>query len=52
MVEKTNITYVESHSAVIKEKLYLFVNEHEYFYIANLENKYPISRLRDFISGN
>ena len=39
-------------TAVIKDKIYLFFNEHEYFYIGNLENKYPLSKLRDFISGN
>lgn len=52
MVEKTNIAYAEPHSVVIKGKLYLFFNEHKYFYISNLANKYPLSRLRDFISGN
>ena len=52
MVKKTNIAYVEPHSAVIKNKLYLFFNEHEYFYIGNLANKNPLSKLRDFISGN
>ena len=52
MVEKTNIAYVEPHRAFIKDKLYLFFNEHEYFYIGNLVNKYPLSKLRDFISGN
>ena len=35
-----------------EEKLYLFFNQHEYFYIGNLANKIPLSRLRDFISGN
>ena len=49
MVDKTNIAYVEPHSADIKEKLYLFFNEHEYFYIGNLANKIPLSRLKDFI---
>ena len=49
MVKKTNIAYVEPHSADIKEKLYLFFNEHEYFYIGNLANKIPLSRLKDFI---
>ena len=52
MVEKTNIAYVEPHRAFIKDKLYLFFNEHEYFYIGNLANKYPLSKLRDFINGN
>ncbi len=50
MVEKTNIAYVEPHS--VKGKVYLFFNEHQYFYIGNLSNKYPLSKLRDFISGN
>ena len=52
MVEKTNIAYVELHTAVIKDKLQLFFNEHEYFYIGSLANKYPLSKLRDFINGN
>ena len=52
MVKKTNIAYVEPHTAVIKDKLYLFFNEHEYFCIGNLANKYPLSKLRDFINGN
>ena len=52
MVEKTNIAYVEPHSVMIKEKLYLFFNQHGYFYIGNLANKIPLSKLRDFISGN
>ena len=51
-LEKFNIAYVEPHSVLIKEKLYLFFNQHEYFYIGNLANKIPLSRLRDFISGN
>ncbi len=36
MVKKTNIAYVEPHRVFIKDKLYLFFNEHEYFYIGNL----------------
>ena len=34
MVEKTNIVYIESHRVLIKDKLYLFFNEHEYFYVS------------------
>ena len=52
MVEKSNIAYVEPHCVVIKDKLFLFFNEHEYFYIGSLTNKYPLSKLRDFISGD
>ena len=50
MVEKTNIAYIEPHIAIIKDKLYLFFNEHEYFYINNLTNKYPLSQLREIIN--
>ena len=39
MVEKTNLAYVEPHTAVIKDKLYLFFNEHDYFYVNDLRNK-------------
>lgn len=31
MVEKSNIAYVEPHCVVIKDKLFLFFNEHEIF---------------------
>ena len=50
MVEKTNIAYIEPHTAIIKDKLYLFFNEHEQFYINNLTNKYPLSLLREIIN--
>ena len=50
MVEKTNIAYIEPHTAIIKDKVYLFFNEHEYFYINNLANKYPLSQLREIIN--
>ena len=49
MLEHTNIAYVEPHRVVIKDKLYLFFNEHEYFYINNLESQYPISKLGEII---
>ena len=50
MVEKTNLAYVEPHTAVIKDKLYLFFNEHDYFYVNDLRNKYPLSQLKDYIA--
>ena len=52
MVEKTNLAYIEPHCVLIKDKVYMFFNEHEYFYINNLSNKYPISKLKEIISGN
>ena len=51
-LEKFNVAYVEPHKAIIKDKTYLFFNEHEYFYIGNLANKYPLSKLKNFINGN
>ena len=52
MIEKTNLAYIEPHSVIIKEKLYLFFNNHDFFYVGNLSNKFPLSRLKDVISGN
>ena len=52
MVEKTNLAYIEPHCVLIKGKVYMFFNEHEYFYINNLSNKYPISKLKEISSGN
>ena len=46
MVKKTNIAYVEPHRVFIKDKLYLFFNEQNYFYIDSLENKYPLSKFK------
>lgn len=39
IIEHTNLAYVEPHRVIIKEKLFLFFNNHEYFYIGNLEKK-------------
>ena len=49
IIEHTNLAYVEPHRVIIKEKLFLFFNEHNYFYIGDLENKYPMSKLRDMV---
>ena len=49
LIEHTNLAYVELHRVIIKEKLFLFFNEHNYFYIGNLENKYPMSKLREMV---
>lgn len=52
IIEKTNIAYVEPHRAIIKDKLFLFFNDLDYFYIGDLTNKYPLSKLRDYIVDN
>ena len=51
-LEKFNIAYVEPHKAIIKDKTYLFFNYHDYFYINDLTNKYPLSSLREIIKAN
>ena len=33
------LAYVEPHQVVIKDKSYLFFNEHDYFYINDLTNR-------------
>ena len=50
--EKFNVADVEPHKAIIKDKTYLFFNSHDYFYINDLTNKYPISSLREIIKAN
>ena len=49
IVEHTNLAYVEPHQVIIKNKLYLFFNEHNYFYIDSLEKKYPLSKFNEYI---
>ena len=51
-LEKFNVAYVEPHKAIIKDKTYLFFNSHDYFYINDLTNKYPLSSLREIIKAN
>ena len=46
IVEHTNLAYVEPHRVIIKDKLYLFFNEQDYFYIDSLENKYPPCKIK------
>ena len=49
IIEHTNLAYVEPHRVIIKEKLYLFFNEHDYFYVNDLSTKYPLSKLQEYI---
>jgi hypothetical protein len=36
---KTNIFYIEPHKIIIKNKLFLTFNNHEFIYLGNLENR-------------
>ena len=51
IVKHTNLAYVEPHRVIIGDKEFLFFNEHDYFYIGNLSNKYAISKFREIISS-
>ena len=51
-IEHTNLAYVEPHRVIIKDKLYLFFNEHDYFYVSNLSTKYPLPKLQEYINGD
>ena len=51
-LEKFNIAYVEPHKVEIKGNTYLSFNYHDYFYINDLTNQYPLSSLREIIKAN
>jgi len=50
IIEHTNLTYVEPHRVIIKDCLYLFFNELDYFYVNDLRTKYPLSKLQEYIA--
>ena len=50
VIEHTNLAYVEPHRVIIKDCLYLFFNEHDYFYVNDLRMKYPLSKLQEYIA--
>ena len=49
IIEHTNLAYVEPHRVIIKDTLFLFFNEHDYFYVGDLRYKYLLSQLKDYI---
>lgn len=49
IVEHTNLAYVQPHRVIIKDKLFLFFNKCDYFYVGDLKYKYPLSLLEDYI---
>jgi len=50
IIEHSNLAYVEPHRVIIKDSLYLFFNEQDYFYVRDLRTKYPLSKLQDYIA--
>ena len=49
IIEHTNLAYVDPHRVIIKDKLWLFFNEGDYFYVGDLRTKIPLSQLKDYI---
>ena len=47
IIEHTNLAYVEPHRVIIKDSLYLFFNEHDYFYVNDLSTKYPLPNYKN-----
>ena len=50
VIEHTNLAYVEPHRVIIKDCLYLFFNEHGYFYVNDLRTKSPLPKLQEYIA--
>ncbi len=50
IIENTNLAYVEPHRVVIKGKLLLFFNKHDYFYVNDVTTRYPLSKLQEYIA--
>ena len=51
IIKHTNLAYIEPHRVIINNTLYLFFNEHDFFYIGNLQKKYPLSKLQEIITS-
>ena len=50
MLEPTNIAYVETHKVIINGITLLFFNNNQYFYVNNLDNKYRLTDLEDYLN--
>ena len=48
-IKHTNLAYIEPHRVIINNTIYLFFNGQEYFYINDLREKYPLSKLQEHI---
>lgn len=50
-IERTNLSYVESHRIIIKGITFLAFNYETNIYIENLNNKIKISELEDYLKS-
>ena len=51
-IEHTNLTYIEPHRIIIKNKLYLAFNYSNEIYVHNLGKKIKLSELEQYIKEN
>ena len=52
VVKYTNLAYVEPHRVILKNCLYLFFNEHEFFYVGDLRNKHPLKEMQNVMTAS
>lgn len=50
-IDKTNLSYIEPHRAIIKDKLFLIFNYSNNVYIENLSKKIKISELEEYLKN-
>ena len=50
-IEKTNLTYIEPHSVIIKNITFLVFNYSNDVYISNLTKKIKLSELEEYIKN-
>ena len=50
-IDKTNLSYIEPHKIIIKNKTFLIFNYSTDVYINNLINKIKLSELEDYIKN-
>ena len=48
-IEKTNLSYIEPHRVIIKNKTFLFFNYSNNIYISNLTEKIKLSELENYL---
>ena len=51
-IDRTNLTYIEPHRIIIKNKLYLAFNYSNEIYVHNLGKKIKLSELENYIKEN
>ena len=50
-IEKTNISYIEPHRVIVKDKTFLVFNYSNDVYISNLAKKIKLSELESYINS-